>query len=247
MRNFVFDLYGTLIDIRTDEEDVRLYERMAFLYRCFGAVYSPVEMKRTYFRMIREEQEKIGGQWPEPDLRAVFIRMLKEKGGSCRNESAWAEQTGKIFRMFSLRRRRLYPGAEELLQKLKQDGFGIYLLSNAQSVFTLPELRQTGIERYFDGIFISSDYHVKKPSPEFAGHLFREAGITPQSCVIIGNDFSSDMRTAAVTGMKGIYINSDGREKKQIEELRKLYNETAETRESICELTEEEYYAGMAE
>ena len=247
MKNIIFDLYGTLIDIRTDEGSDELYERMALLYRCFGAPYDPKDLKQAFFRMTEEEQEKIGGRWPEPDLRIVCRRMLKEKGGTCRNEAAWTEQTGWIFRQLSTRKRRLYPGVKELLRKLKEDGYGVYLLSNAQSVFTLPELKLSGIDSFFDGIFISSDHQVKKPSPVFAERLFQEYGLNPKDCVMIGNDFRTDMETAFLTGMKGIFINSDGYEKKQIEEMQKLYNKTVDVKESIIELTEEEYYAGLAE
>ncbi len=36
-QNYIFDLYGTLLDIRTDEDDPLLWDRMAALYSCCGA------------------------------------------------------------------------------------------------------------------------------------------------------------------------------------------------------------------
>lgn len=53
-RHCIFDLYGTLVDIRTDERSPRLWVRMAELYRRNGAVFQPGELRDGYFRLVRE-------------------------------------------------------------------------------------------------------------------------------------------------------------------------------------------------
>ena len=37
--NYIFDLYGTLVDIHTDEEKTELWEKLAQFYGYYGAVY----------------------------------------------------------------------------------------------------------------------------------------------------------------------------------------------------------------
>ena len=246
MKHFIFDLYGTLIDIRTDEEDIRLYERMAVWYAYFGAVYKADELKETYFRMVREEQERIGGRWPEPDIGDVFVRILKEKSGNCENEVVWVKETARLCRSFSMRKLRLYDGVPELLSRLKKDGKGVWLLSNAQTLFTLPEIRKTGILPYFDGIFISSDHGIKKPDPAFMEKLLKTYNLPKEECVMIGNDFRTDIQSAYSSGMKSIFINSDGYTKIQLSRMCTGYNGTVEILESIKDMTEEEYYARLA-
>ena len=50
----IFDLYGTLVDIRTDEEQEELWERLALFYAYYGAWYLPDELRSSYRRLTRE-------------------------------------------------------------------------------------------------------------------------------------------------------------------------------------------------
>ena len=40
-RNYIFDLYGTLVDIHTDEEDPAAWAALARFYSYYGARYAP--------------------------------------------------------------------------------------------------------------------------------------------------------------------------------------------------------------
>ena len=87
----------------------------------------------------------------------------------------------------------------------------MYLLSNAQSCFTLPELKALGIYELFDGITISSDVKVRKPSLAFYEQALEQAldGIDPSLCVMIGNDEFADVRGAMSAGMDACYIQTE--------------------------------------
>ena len=43
--NYIFDLYGTLVDISTDEYSMDLWEKVALFYSFKGAKYSALELK----------------------------------------------------------------------------------------------------------------------------------------------------------------------------------------------------------
>ena len=74
---------------------------------------------------------------------------------------------GRMFRACSTAYIRLYPEAKELLLDLRERGISVYLLSNAQRLFTEPELKMLGIYELFDKICISSDVGFCKPSHRF--------------------------------------------------------------------------------
>ena len=64
----IFDLYGTLVDIHTDEEKPEVWKKLALFFRYYGADYTPAELKEAYSfqvqkltEMFREEQEKQAG------------------------------------------------------------------------------------------------------------------------------------------------------------------------------------------
>ena len=179
--NYVFDLYGTLIDIHTDEEDEKAWEKMTLFYKGQGADYTPEELKESYERLVKEESKKVS----EIQVDKVFAQMYAEKG--VKADDGLVLDTCHKFREYTTEYIRLYSGAEELLKKLKEAGKNVYLLSNAQRSFTERELEMTGIKSYFDEIFISSDFGVKKPQKEFFQVLMERCGINPAESIMIGD------------------------------------------------------------
>ncbi len=212
-RHCIFDLYGTLVDIRTDERSPRLWARMAELYRRNGAACRPEELREGYFRLVRElEGAGVPGQYaheahPEIQIEEVFRRLYGERGVEAGEELV--RRTGLAFREHSTEYLRLYEGAAELLRLLRARGCGVWLLSNAQSLFTRWELERLGLDGSFDGVYLSSDYGCKKPDPRFFQALLRERGIRPEEAVMIGNDGVCDIQGAKAVGLAAVYIRSN--------------------------------------
>ena len=212
-QNCIFDLYGTLVDIHTDETSPRLWVRMAELYRRRGALYHPGELRAAYFRLVHELEggpslrQDAHEAHPEIQIEQVFRRLYEEKGVDA--APGLAVRTGQAFRGWSTDYLRLYPGAAELLGTLRARGRGVWLLSNAQSIFTRQELNQLGIAHLFDGIYLSSDYGCKKPDPRFFQFLLQEQGIDPKTAVMVGNDGVCDIEGAQAVGLSTVYIRSN--------------------------------------
>lgn len=56
-QTYIFDLYGTLVDIHTDETKIEVWEKMALFYGYYGAFYTAEELRQTY-RELTQEAEK---------------------------------------------------------------------------------------------------------------------------------------------------------------------------------------------
>ena len=212
-QNCVFDLYGTLVDIRTEEDSPALWVHMADEYRRHGAPWQPEELQSAYLRLVGELE---GGASPDGDaheahpeiqIERVFQRLYQEKGVDADRELA--VQTGLAFRRHSTEYIRLYDGAAELLRALRSSGRGVWLLSNAQAIFTRWELDELGLAPLFDGIYLSSDYGCKKPDPRFFEVLLRERAIPAETAVMVGNDGACDIRGAQAVGLSTVYIRSN--------------------------------------
>ncbi|MFR8428478.1 MAG: hypothetical protein ACLVCH_13905 [Roseburia inulinivorans] len=68
--NYIFDLYGTLVDIHTDEEKTELWEKLAQFYGYYGAVYTAEELKNAYaLRLTGAERGCMPRQEMGPELR----------------------------------------------------------------------------------------------------------------------------------------------------------------------------------
>lgn len=213
IQNYLFDLYGTLVDIRTDEEKPSLWRRLALLYGLQGASYAPAEIRRAYHLFVEREIGTLALRHPEvssdaiePDILPVFNALYAEKGITASEQTLL--DTAVFFRTLSLEYIRLYPGAKEVLQELRRRGRGIYLISNAQAAFTEPELRMLGLTPYFDGIVLSSQVGQKKPSPAIFSHLLSTYGLLPKECLMVGNDAVADIQGASNMGMESCYIHT---------------------------------------
>lgn len=212
-QNYIFDLYGTLIDMWTDEYMPTLWKQMAAFYSLKGAPYTAKELKDLYWKMDRQERAKLAKKrgvdpsYVEIDLDKVYAKLYRLKGVKANKQLV--QDTMVMFRMLSTKRIKLFPGVKELLLRLKADGKGVYLLSNAQSSFTRPEMEMLGIYDLFDGILYSSDVLVMKPNPEFFQILFDRYGLNKEESVYIGNDARADMLGAAGFGIHGMYVRTD--------------------------------------
>ena len=239
--NYIFDLYGTLIDIHTDEQQPLLWEKMAeYLDEHFEAKYEPSALRKRYLEICKDEEDKLQAKnharWPEIRIENVWIRLIDEKRekictesvtAEIKNDHAYAEDEIRAlciyFREESRDKLVVYDGVLETLDKLKKAGKGIYLLSNAQRVFTEKELEKAGLTKYFDDIFISSDKGIKKPQKEFLAQLINENTLISDNCVMIGNDLLSDVGVAFKNGIDSVFLNTyDYSDKKIEEELTEL-------------------------
>ena len=208
----VFDLYGTLAYIHTDETKSALWRRTAAYYASCGAAYSPRELRQCWDALCADADRRAEAADPgedrcrEIDLSGVFRALFKLRGVS--PEKEMVHEAAWLFRQESTSHLRAYAGAGELLSDLRRAGRQVILFSNAQSCFTLPELELLGLRDAFDAIYISSDHGVKKPDPRFFRKMLSEQGLDGSDCLMVGNDPVCDIAGAKAVGMRTFYIRS---------------------------------------
>ena len=91
---------------------------------------------------------------------------------------------------------------------MRAKGCRLWLLSNAQEVFTRYELTHLGITRLFDGIYLSSAYGCRKPDTRFFRALLAEQKLDPAKCLMIGNDRQTDIEGAKAAGIAAFYLHT---------------------------------------
>jgi putative hydrolase of the HAD superfamily len=196
MKAVLFDLYGTLINIRTDEENDKFWKNVALNTNQYKK-FTPALLKKEYLKLCY----KYSIVKEEIELLDVFKELYEV------NEEE-AREIALAFRGLSTKYIKLYRGVKKLLTSLKEQGFKVYLLSNAQEVFTLPELDKLELTPYFDGIAISSKYGVKKPNKEFYKRAIEEFGLD-YSVMMVGNDHECDVLPALELGLKSVFIETN--------------------------------------
>lgn len=209
MRDFIFDLYNTLIDIETDEHCEAAWAPVVEYFAERGITADWRRLCYEYDKCTARfgESAKSGAfAYPECDCVEQFMRIASSVGGNI--TTADAEEALRLMRRGSVKHMRLFEGTEKLLADLRGCGAGLFLLSNAQSAFTCGEIEQFGLKDMFDGILLSSDCGCRKPDPAFFGMLFDKFGIDKGGAVMIGDDITSDGKGAADFGIA--FIHTDG-------------------------------------
>ncbi|GFI21632.1 putative HAD-hydrolase YfnB [Lachnospiraceae bacterium] len=208
-KNYIFDLYGTLIDIYTDEYSKNFFKKYAKWLRRQGFHFEWKLFYKLYTTIEREHRKKaeLAGRYTNPEImiEKVFQEVFAENGYELSEEQVQFLCAG--FRRTSLIRFCLFPDTIACLEGLKSAGKNIYLLSNAQRSFTWQELELTGLIPYFNGILISSDEGCMKPDPEFYNKCCERYHLDKAQSVMIGNELKSDMTGAAAAGIDAFYMN----------------------------------------
>lgn len=106
-------------------------------------------------------------------------------------------------------------GMDELVKHLKEQGYGIYLCSNAAIRMTANTSLIPGI-KYFDGVLFSAEVLCMKPQKEMYEHLFSRFDLKPEECFFI-DDVQMNIDSARTCGMDGHCF-----EDQNIERLRRV-------------------------
>ena len=104
-------------------------------------------------------------------------------------------------------------GMEALCKELKDNGYKIYLLSNASHLQKTYWPRVPG-NQYFDGRIVSAEHGYVKPQPEIFEILCKTYGLNKEECVFI-DDSTLNCEGAYHIGMQSIVFHGD------VKELRK--------------------------
>jgi len=100
----------------------------------------------------------------------------------------------------------LYPEVRETLEKLKEQGCQMAIVTNKPSQFVAPILKNLAIESHFDLIVGGEDLPRKKPDPLPLLHSCEVLGCKPEAAVMIG-DSSNDILAAGAAGIPVIAVS----------------------------------------
>lgn len=208
--DLIFDLYGTLVDIHTEENET-VWEKTAVYFGFYGAHYGAQELQAAFFAALRRREAKAGQSYecfPDIPFEQVMAELFREKGVT-ENAETLGVNAAQLFRICSMEYIRLYPGVTEALAKLREKGFRLWLLSNAQAIFTAYELRHVGLGEQLDGIYLSSNYGCRKPDGRFFQALLAEQKLDVKNCLMIGNDRETDIAGAKNAGLATLYMHTN--------------------------------------
>lgn len=176
----LFDLDGTLID------------HFNVIFRCYehtlNVLGKPVPDYETIKRSVGGAMEFTMKKFVDEEDHAEAIRIFRQ-------------HFAEIF----LDDITVLPGAEWLLQHLKQNQKRLAVFTNKQGPGSRAIIDHLGFTPYFERVFGSLDTPFRKPDLAFSEHVLREMKATPESTCMIG-DSPWDIQAAHVVGMKAYCV-----------------------------------------
>ncbi|MDA8388437.1 MAG: HAD family hydrolase [Nitrospiraceae bacterium] len=196
----LFDLYGTLIDIETDEGDPWVFAALSRYLQYHLVNIGPEDLKAAYFAEIGLRLSSREHPNPEVDVFEIFGEIMSRHGGKVPARQAILDTT-VLFRSLTIRRFGLFPGARGALETISET-WRTALVSDAQWAFTEPEMEMLGLKEFFPVRVLSSRLGFKKPDPRPFELAIKEIGASAENCIYIGDSPGRDLMGATNAGVR---------------------------------------------
>lgn len=113
----------------------------------------------------------------------------------------------KLFRQYLSEGDDVLPGADEALASLSKK-HRIFAASNSTIDVQKGRLARTGLQDYFEDLFVSDAIGAYKPSPDFFGRAFAAIpGFDPEKAMMVGDSLTSDIQGGLNAGILTCWIN----------------------------------------
>lgn len=212
IRAVLFDVNGTLVNIRTDDGTRRVFRAAAHFLTYQGIHLHRDEVRDLYFGLMKK---RLGGsrqRYPEYDAVDIWRTIIDVH----RTEFTAVLPRAKLEQMplflaemtrgMSRRKLRLYPHAREVLDVLHRL-YPLAIVTDAQSAYVRGELHKVGLLNYFNTIVISGDHGYCKPDPRLFRIALDQLGVTSEHALYVGDNPHRDIRGARQIGMTTVLFS----------------------------------------
>lgn len=194
----LFDIYGTLIDIRTSEHKEEAFDSVSRFLGYRRVFLSGKELKELYFSELNQQFAQSRERHPEVDVNLAFEKVLRRNGRT--SDRYLALITSQLYRSLTRERLTLFEDTFWTLNEFRKR-FRLGIVTDAQRAFCKPELRALRIEEFFDTIVISSDYGFRKPDPRLFHIALAAMDVNGEETAYIGNNWETDLLGASDAGL----------------------------------------------
>ncbi|OPY33400.1 MAG: putative HAD-hydrolase [Methanomassiliicoccales archaeon PtaU1.Bin124] len=159
--------------------------------------------KRKREEMVEIPLEKV--------LESILVRYGMEE------EEELLKEGFEVFYGVLEENRSLIPGAKDALEKVRDRGYAIGLISDVAwglpSEYPLRDLEFYGLNEYFDDLVFSTDVGLRKPHPRMFKLALYNLGADASESFYVGNSYRCDIKGAVAAGLKA-YLKESGHPEK---------------------------------
>jgi HAD superfamily hydrolase (TIGR01549 family) len=165
---------------------------------------------RFYSDVLWKEYDS--GKIPLHKLRVQrIVRTLKDYGVEVSEEKAIQFQQSYEQELKQLS---LFPEVPLLLNKLKELGIEIGLITNGPTEHQLNKIQQLGLDEHFseNHIFISDQVGRAKPNPYIFEVAAREIKLASEELLYVGDSWENDVAGPMNAGWNAVWFNHRGKQ-----------------------------------
>lgn len=171
---------------------------------------------------VKSGYQKIGKEFPEiantterlwaffEDGKPAIDELLKEEGMLDENTK---QKCIHIYR-HQMPDIHLYTGVREMIEKLRQKGLKLGLITDGRPEGQRAKIQALGLEELFDHIIVTDELggpEYRKPNQKAFELMGEELGIAYAEMCYVGDNIRKDFIAPLQLGMKAIYfVNQDG-------------------------------------
>ncbi|EUJ59250.1 YjjG family noncanonical pyrimidine nucleotidase [Listeria fleischmannii] len=196
----LFDVDDTLLDFKKAEDDalVKLFESEGVS----DATLLTVQYKKLNQSLWKAFER--GEISRDEVIQTRFAKLFAMHGQTV--NGVLLENT---YRGFLEEGHEKISGAAELLTQLAPH-YALFVVTNGVSKTQYRRLRDSGLDIFFQKIFVSEDTGYQKPQTEFFDYCFaRIPHFDKEKTLLIGDSLSSDIRGASLSGLDSCWFNPD--------------------------------------
>lgn len=188
----LLDIDDTLLDFKANERESFIHVLKDFGFE--NAISYLPAYQKINDRLWKEYEQ--GNIEKAEVLNTRFSKTMKEFGIEINGEE-WE----KTYRSYLNEGTQMIEDAEEICQWLKSK-YRLFVISNGVSQTQAKRLKASGLDKYFEQIFVSEEVGAQKPSMEFFAYVEKHIqGFDKSRALIVGDSYSSDIQGGLNAGI----------------------------------------------
>ena len=192
-KNLLFDLGGVLIDL-----DVQ---------RSLNAMHALTDGRHQVTEVTADgllgghDSELINlyqtGDITTEEFVGTILKSCKEGTTRAQVEEAW------FAMLLGIKEEK-----RQLLQDLKDKGYGVYVLSNINELHVQWTMEHCPELKMSDGLFFSNEIHLSKPDPRCYSHVLANTGIRAEETLYI-DDLRPNIEAGKEAGFRCMHVTDE--------------------------------------
>lgn len=192
IKTLLFDIYQTLVDVDVEQKNIH---KAWNLFDTYIANLGKSYIGTPFEQLVKVQENKYyEGKNREVDHRD-FKESIREAFNNYYKVGLEDRELEKLIWEFRTKSRdyyNVYPKVKDTLKKLANK-YTLATASIAHGSFTMRELEELGIKKYFSYFIFSSNTGYKKPAREFYDVVLKQTNSQPHETIMIGDNLHQDI------------------------------------------------------